>query len=96
MDSMLLITPSGPLVEVDRFRRRREHVGVAVGGVARLVAERGEVRAVRVRQTVEEHRSSGVAGQLVDDARVHRASLAEPCHAGYGIVGVAAAGMIAL
>ena len=67
------------LGRVDRLLgcRRREQVAVAEGGVAGVEAERGEVRAVRVRQSLEEP-VTRVAGELVDHTLVHRGLLAEP------------------
>ena len=56
--------------------RRREHLIVAVRGVAGVEAERREVWPFRERQPVEEG-VCGVARQLVHRALVHRRALAE-------------------
>ena len=72
--------------------RRGEHLRVAEGGVARLVAERREVRPVRERQTLE-HRVAGKSGERVHDALVDGSLLAQLGPPGIRVVGVAATGM---
>ena len=71
-------------------RVRREEVAVAERGVARLEAERREVRTVGVRQPLEEP-VTRVVGELVHDAGVDRTRLAQRVPLRERVVGVAAA-----